>query len=150
MPWSQQCGFWVPSVNLRHSSWQCQILNLVNEAREGTWMLMDTSQVLYPLSHNGNSLHCLLASRVAFGRLESSSLLSLPFLPTHPPSSHPPTYFFRILFVTNAWNFTVIYALVWVCFYSSFYVFVLLHCPLIFNLFSYFSFFYFCWSFWMT
>ena len=43
---------------LHHSSRQCQILNPLGEARDQTCILMDTSQVLNPLSHNGNS--CLL------------------------------------------------------------------------------------------
>ena len=31
--------------DLFHSSWQCQILNLLNEARDQTWVLMDASQI---------------------------------------------------------------------------------------------------------
>ena len=41
--------------DLRHSSKQHWILNPLNEARDQTRILMDTSQVLNPLSHNGNS-----------------------------------------------------------------------------------------------
>ena len=41
--------------NLQHSSWQCQILNPLNRARDWTCILMDTSRVFNPLSHNGNS-----------------------------------------------------------------------------------------------
>ena len=37
------------------SLWQCQIFNPLSEARDQTHILMDTSQVLNPLSHNGNS-----------------------------------------------------------------------------------------------
>ena len=38
---------------------QCWILNPLNKARDQTHIFMDTSQVLNPLSHNGNSLsHC--------------------------------------------------------------------------------------------
>ena len=33
--------------DLPHSSWQCQILNPLNEARDRTHILMDTSQVCY-------------------------------------------------------------------------------------------------------
>ena len=33
--------------NLHHSSWQCQILNPLGEARDRTCILMDTSQVCY-------------------------------------------------------------------------------------------------------
>ena len=42
--------------DLYHSSWQRQILNSLSEARDRTHILMDTSQVLDPLSHNMNSL----------------------------------------------------------------------------------------------
>ena len=42
--------------DLLHSSWQCQILNPLIEARDGTCVLMDASQVLNWLSHDGNSL----------------------------------------------------------------------------------------------
>ena len=40
---------------LHHSAQQHRILNLLSEARDQTRALMDTSQVLNPLSHNGNS-----------------------------------------------------------------------------------------------
>ena len=33
--------------HLYHSSQQCQILNLLREVRDGTYVLMDTSQVCY-------------------------------------------------------------------------------------------------------
>ena len=36
--------------------WQCWILNPLSEARDWAHILMDTSQVLNPMSHNGNSL----------------------------------------------------------------------------------------------
>ena len=42
--------------NLHHSSWQCQILNPLSEARDRTCILMETSWVLNPLSHHRNSL----------------------------------------------------------------------------------------------
>ena len=42
--------------NLHHSSWQHQILNPLRETRDGTHILMRTSQGLNPLSHNGNSV----------------------------------------------------------------------------------------------
>ena len=41
--------------NLDCSSQQCQILNPLIEAKDWTHILMDTSRVLNPLSHNGNS-----------------------------------------------------------------------------------------------
>ena len=41
--------------NLYHSLWQRWILNPLSGARARTRILMDTSQVLNPLSHNGNS-----------------------------------------------------------------------------------------------
>ena len=40
--------------NLHHSSRQCWILNPLSEARDRTQALMDTSQVLNPLSHHEN------------------------------------------------------------------------------------------------
>ena len=46
--------------DLHHSSWQCQILNPLSEARDQTQNLMDTSQVRNPLSYNGNS--CIIFS----------------------------------------------------------------------------------------
>ena len=41
--------------DLRHSSLQHWILNTLREVRDQTFILMDTSQVYNPLSHNGNS-----------------------------------------------------------------------------------------------
>ena len=41
--------------DLHHSSWQRQFLNPPSEARDRTWILRGTSQVLNPLSHNRNS-----------------------------------------------------------------------------------------------
>ena len=41
--------------DVHHSSRQCRILNPMSEARDQTWILMDTGQVLNPLSHNRNS-----------------------------------------------------------------------------------------------
>ena len=42
--------------DLHHSSQQCRIHNPLSEARDGTRVLMDTSQ----LSHEGNSSYSLL------------------------------------------------------------------------------------------
>ena len=42
--------------HLHHGSWLKQILHPLSEARNPTRVLMDTSRVLNPLSHNGNSL----------------------------------------------------------------------------------------------
>ena len=46
--------------DLHHSSWQHQILNSLSEARDRTCILMDTSQVLKALNHNGNSFVAIL------------------------------------------------------------------------------------------
>ena len=46
--------------DLHHNSQQRQILNALSEARDGTRILMDTSQVLNPLCHSGNSLWVLI------------------------------------------------------------------------------------------
>ena len=43
------------TCNLRHSLHQHQTLNLLSKARDRTCDLMDTSRILNPLSHNGNS-----------------------------------------------------------------------------------------------
>ena len=45
--------------NLNHSLWQCRILNPLNKARDQTYILMDISQILKLLNHNGNSW-CLI------------------------------------------------------------------------------------------
>ena len=41
--------------DLHHSSRQCPILNPLSKARDQTHILMDTSQIPNPLSHNRNS-----------------------------------------------------------------------------------------------
>ena len=46
--------------DIHHSSGQCQILNPLSEARDQTQLLMDTSQVRNPLSHNGNYPHFII------------------------------------------------------------------------------------------
>ena len=57
IPQPQQCGTGDPSLvcNLHHSSQQCWILNPLCKARDQTHILMDTSRVHNPLSHNRNS-----------------------------------------------------------------------------------------------
>ena len=42
--------------DLHHSSQQCWILNPLSEAKDWACILMDTSQILNTLSHNGNSI----------------------------------------------------------------------------------------------
>ena len=44
--------------HLHHSSWQRQILNPLNKARDGIHVLVDISQVLNLLSYKGNSQLC--------------------------------------------------------------------------------------------
>ena len=39
-----------------HRSWQHGILNPQSEGKDQTFILMDTSQIHNPLSHNGNSI----------------------------------------------------------------------------------------------
>ena len=47
--------------DLCHSSWQCQILNPLSKARNRISILMDTSHVLNPMSHNSNSPMTILS-----------------------------------------------------------------------------------------
>ena len=49
---------WV--CDLHHSSWQHWMLNPLSEARDQIRIFVDTSWICNPLSHNGNSLLCLL------------------------------------------------------------------------------------------
>ena len=44
-------------LDLHHNPWQCRILNPRSEARDRTCILMETSRVCNPLSHNRNSLN---------------------------------------------------------------------------------------------
>ena len=39
--------------NLHHSWWQRQILNPLSEARDGTYILIDTSQICFPWATTG-------------------------------------------------------------------------------------------------
>ena len=65
-PQLQQCQIWAASATyIYHSSWQCWILNPLREDRDQTRILLDTSQVCNPLSHNRNSqYHFLIHSSV--------------------------------------------------------------------------------------
>ena len=51
------------TCELRHGSRQYQDPNPLSEARDQTYILMNTSQVLNPLSHNGNSDSAYLKGR---------------------------------------------------------------------------------------
>ena len=57
---------------LHHSSWQCRILNPLSQARDRTHILVDTSRILNPLSHNRNSLFffCRLKKKTYLERLK--------------------------------------------------------------------------------
>ena len=48
-----------PGQSLLCDLWQHWILNPLSEARDRTHILMDTSEILTLLSHNGNSYKCL-------------------------------------------------------------------------------------------
>ena len=50
-------AMWDPShiCKLHHSSRQCQIPNLLSNARDQTCILMDTGRIWFPLSHDRNS-----------------------------------------------------------------------------------------------
>ena len=50
------------AASLCHSSRQCWFLNPLSKARDRTRVLMDTSWVCYPLSHDGNSSVSILLS----------------------------------------------------------------------------------------
>ena len=39
--------------HLYHSSWQCRIPNPLSEARDGTWIFMDTSQIRFCYATTG-------------------------------------------------------------------------------------------------
>ena len=48
--------------DIPHGSWQGQLLNSLGEARDGTCILMDASQIHFLRSHRGNSSPSLLNS----------------------------------------------------------------------------------------
>ena len=70
---------WDPSCtcNLHCSSGQCWILNPPSKARDRTHILLDTSQVHTPLSHNGDSSSCFLYLKKCRDLLKSASITSL-------------------------------------------------------------------------
>ena len=58
--------------SLHHSSRQCQILNPMSEAKDWTCILMDTSQVRNPLSHNWIFLKKLFVNQIMTGWREEN------------------------------------------------------------------------------
>ena len=63
------------------SLWQCGILNPPSEARDRTCILMDTTWVLNPLSHSGNSQILDFRAQVWALLLETPVLPSMVYLP---------------------------------------------------------------------
>ena len=61
--------------DLHHSSWHRQILNLLSETRDQTRILMDTSQVLNLLSHNGNSNKIVFITHICSLLLKALNVL---------------------------------------------------------------------------
>ena len=55
--------------DLHHSSRQRQILNSLSEARDRNRILMDTSQVLHLLSHNGDSIILIIEVTIFWRRI---------------------------------------------------------------------------------
>ena len=58
-PQPQQHQIHATSVTYNVTLQQCWILNTLSEARDQTYILIDTGQNLNPLSHNGNSFICI-------------------------------------------------------------------------------------------
>ena len=52
------------------SLWQCQILNPLSRARDGTHILTETSQVCYLLSHNRTTFQRILNSSTHGNRVD--------------------------------------------------------------------------------
>jgi len=82
--------------NLHHSSWQCQILNPLIEARDRTCILMDASQIRFRWATMGTPYNTILLIIVTTPYIRYAELIHLimgnfvtfdhlhPFLP-HPP-----------------------------------------------------------------
>ena len=68
--------------SLHHSSQQRQILNVLSRARDRTRVFMDTSQVLNPLSHSGNSTIYFL--KILILKKPLVTFLNIPQSPTYP------------------------------------------------------------------
>ena len=67
--------------DLHHSSRQRRILNPLSEARDQTCVLMDMSQVLNLLSHDGNSASALVPGTVGSRVQDSFSVLLIAVTP---------------------------------------------------------------------
>ena len=115
---NQSCSCWLHHshsnvgqshiFHLHHSSWQCQILNPLSGARDRTCILMDTSQVLNPLCHNGNSpqyFNMIFLNLCSIFSYVPSSIASTIYLPLsfiflkQLTISLPILYIFFILFI---------------------------------------------------
>jgi len=77
--------------DLLHSLWQCQILNPLGEARDQTCILMDTSQVLNQVSHNGNSCFSVMKAEFSSCNYLQNSLQNLKCLLSRPVRKSWPT-----------------------------------------------------------
>ena len=73
---------WDPSCicDLNHSSLQRWILNPLSEARDRTCILIDTSRVCNPLSHNGKSNPCCFDSSKTRRVAKASNFFSRDYL----------------------------------------------------------------------
>jgi len=81
-------AIWDPSCicDLHHSSWQCQILNPLSEARDGTHNLMDIHQIPYHWA-TWHELPLLLINQLP----ENSDLSALPLFFLQIPSPQCPS-----------------------------------------------------------
>ena len=67
------------AASLHPSSWQCRILNPLSEARDGTWIPMDASQIHFCRATSGTPLFCFLGpypygSFQAWGQIRAAAL----------------------------------------------------------------------------